>query len=132
MEELKVNRATRQRTFDRVIDGPAVAIDVDYYIKELKKEEAWEKGDRNGITIYKSDNVAMVLSVLRKGVDVVDNTVDGYLTIQVLEGKVRIYTLSKETVELKESQIACFHPGVYNSIEALSDATILLTNHTPS
>jgi quercetin dioxygenase-like cupin family protein len=131
MDEVKSNKATRQRHIDRVIDGPAIAIDIEYYIKELKKEDAWEKGDRNGITIYKSEHVAMVLSVLRKGVDFVDNTVDGYLTIQVLEGKVRIITLSKETVELKEGQIACFHPGVYNSIEALSDATILLTNHIP-
>lgn len=132
MDEIKINRATRQRHMDRVIDGPAVAVDLEFYIKELRKEEAWEKGDRNGITIYKSNHVAMVLSVLKKGVDFVDNTVDGYLTIQVLEGKARIYTLSKETVELKEGQIACFHPGVYSSIEAISDATILLTNHIPS
>jgi quercetin dioxygenase-like cupin family protein len=48
-----------------------------------------------------------------------------------LEGKVRIYTLSKETVELKEGQIACFHPGVYSSFEAITDATVLLTNHIP-
>jgi quercetin dioxygenase-like cupin family protein len=131
MDEIKANRATRQRSMDRVIDGPAVGIDLEFYIKELKEEEAWKKSDRNGITVYKSDHVAMVLTVLKKGADFVDNTVEGYLTIQILEGKARIYTLDGEKVEIKENQIACFHPHVYSSIEALSDATILLTNHIP-
>jgi quercetin dioxygenase-like cupin family protein len=130
MEDVKVNKATPQRPFDRVIDAPHVTIDLDFYVKELKNEEAWKKYDRNGITVFKSEQVAMVLTILKKGADIVDNTVDGFLTIQVLEGKVKIFTLNGETIEAGANQIVSFHPNVYSSIEALSEAAILLTNHT--
>jgi quercetin dioxygenase-like cupin family protein len=129
MQDVKINKATRQRPFDRIIDGPYVTIDVDFYVRALKNEEAWEKFDRNGITVFKSDQVAIVLTVLKKGADLVDNTVDGYLTVQLLEGSARIFTLNGETIEIGPNQIVTFHPHVYNSIEALSDTTILLTNH---
>lgn len=130
MEDVKVNKATRQRPFDRVIDAPHVTIDVDFYVKELKNEEAWEKYDRNGITVFKSDQVAIVLTILKKGADLVDNTVDGFLTVQVLDGSIKIFTLNGETIEAGKNQIVAFHPNIYSSVEALSDATIMLTNHT--
>lgn len=129
MDEIKINKATRQRPFDRIINAPSVLIDVEFYIKELKNEEAWGKSDRNGITVLKSDEVAIVLTVLKKGAEIVDNTVEGFLTIQVLEGKIKIFTLNGETIEAGKNQIAAFHPNIYSSIEALDESAVLLTNH---
>jgi quercetin dioxygenase-like cupin family protein len=54
--------------------------------------------------------------------------VDGFLTIQVLNGRVQIKTPDGD-IEAEERQIITFHPGVHHSVKALSNACLLLTNH---
>jgi quercetin dioxygenase-like cupin family protein len=125
--EIKRNEATTNRPIDRVVDAPYVLIDIPFYLGELKKEKEWEKFDRNGITVFKSNDVAMVLTILKKGADMIENTVDGYLTMQIIEGKIRLTTENGNT-DVSQHQIVAIHPGIYNSIEALENSVILLTN----
>jgi hypothetical protein len=49
--EIKRNEATLNRPEgDRVIDAPFVFLDIPEFIHQVKKEKAWKKYDRNGIT----------------------------------------------------------------------------------
>ena len=74
--ELKRNEATLNRPEgDRVLDAPYVFMDLDDFVKQLKDEKAWDKNDRNGITIFKTDNLTTVLTCLHKGAEIKDNTV---------------------------------------------------------
>jgi len=124
--EIKRNDATLLRPEgDRVLDAPYVFMNFDEFRKQVKEEEAWEKGDRNGITIFKTDNLTTVLTCLHKDASIKENTVNGLFQVQVLDGKIRISTDDGDS-EMKEGEMIVFHPNVRHSIEALKKSTLLL------
>lgn len=128
--EIKRNEATLNRPDgDRVLDGSYVFIDIPSYISQIKEEKAWEKNDRNGITVFKSGNITIVITALQSGASITENKINGFLTLQILEGNARIATPDGD-IEAIKNQVVTFHPGIPHSIEALSDVIILLTNYS--
>jgi quercetin dioxygenase-like cupin family protein len=125
--EIKRNEATRNRPDgDRVLDGTYVFVDIPSYTRQIKDEKAWEKNDRNGITVFKSENITMVITALQKGASIEDNTVDGFLTIQVLDGTIRISAPDGD-IDAVKKQLITFHPQIPHSLAATTDAILLLT-----
>lgn len=128
--EYKRMDGTKQRPLgDRVIDAPFVFMDVDTYARMLKEEEAWEKYDRNGITLFKSDHLSMVLVCLREKAVITNEAVAGYITIELRKGRVRVKTVDGD-IDLEANQVMAFHPFIDHYIEALEESTVLLTNNT--
>lgn len=124
--EIKRNDATLNRPEgDRVIDAPYVFMNLEGYEKQIKDEEAWDKNDRNGITIFKTDNLTTVLTCLHKDASIADNSVDGLFQVQVLNGKVRI-TTNDGDAEMRQGEMIVFHPNVKHTIQALKKSTLLL------
>lgn len=127
--EIKRNEATINRPDgNRVIDGTYVFIDTPSYIAQLKQEKAWETNDRNGITVFKSDRVAIVVAALHAGTSIEENKVNGFINVQILEGKARVSTPDGD-VDAEKGQIISFHPGIEHSIHAVTDMIMLLTNY---
>ena len=128
--DIKRNEATLNRPEgDRVLDAPYVVMDLNDFIKQLKDEEAWDKNDRNGITIFKTDNLTTVLTCLHKEAAIKDNTVDGLFQVQVLSGKIRISTDDGD-VDMKEGEMITLHPNVPHSLTALKKSTLILQTIT--
>jgi quercetin dioxygenase-like cupin family protein len=128
--EIKRNEATVNRPEgDRVIDGTYVFIDIPSFVRQLTEEKAWEKNDRNGITVFKSSNITIVITALQADAEIKDNSVDGFLTLQVLEGSARIVT-SDGDIDAVKNQVLALHPRVTHSIRAISDVIFLLTNYS--
>lgn len=128
--EHRRNDATLNRPEgDRVLDAPYVFINLPDFIRQLKSEEAWQKNDRNGITVFKSERVTMVLTCLRAKAVMHDVVVDGIFTIHVLEGVVRVRTPDGE-VDMQANQVMTFHQLVDHSIEAQMDSVLLFTNNS--
>lgn len=124
--EIKRNDATLLRPEgDRVLDAPYVFMDFDDFTKKIKDEEAWEKRDRNGITLFKTDNLTTVLTCLHRDASIEDNSVDGLFQVQVLDGKIRITTEDGDA-EMRQGEMMVFHPSVHHSIRALKKSTLLL------
>jgi quercetin dioxygenase-like cupin family protein len=124
--EMKRNDATMLRPEgDRVLDAPYVFMDFDEFTKKVKDEEAWEKRDRNGITLFKTDNLTTVLTCLHKDASIDDNSVDGLFQVQVLDGKIRI-TTDDGDAEMRQGEMVVFHPNVQHSIKAVKKSTLLL------
>ncbi len=124
--EMKRNEATLNRPEgDRVIDASYVVINIDEYVKQIKTEVAWDKNDRNGITVFKTDNFTSVITCLHKDAAIKDNSVDGMLQVQVLGGKVRVTTTDGD-IDMQEGEMIVFHPGIRHSIEALKKSTLLI------
>jgi len=127
--EIKRNEATLNRPEgDRVLDAPYVFIDIPAFVDQLKSEKAWEKNDRNGITVFKSESLTIVVSALQAGARLPDNEVDEFLTIQVLHGDVRVTTQDGD-IDMKEKNIVTFHPGVVHTVQAISDTILLITTN---
>ena len=124
--ETKRNDATHNRPEgDRVLDAPFVFVDLAESAKQLKDEKAWDKNDRNGITIFKTDNLTTVVTRLHKDAVIKDNMVDGLFQVQLLDGKIRVTTDEGDN-EMREGEIMIFHPLVGHTIEALKKSTLLL------
>lgn len=128
--ENKRNEATLNRPEgDRVIDAPYVFINIPDYVRQLKSEEAWQKNDRNGITVFKTGRVTIVLTCLHAKAELKDVLVDGIFTIHVLEGIVRVTSPDGE-VDMQANQVMAFHQLVDHSIVAQMDSVLLLTNNS--
>jgi quercetin dioxygenase-like cupin family protein len=124
--EMKRNEATLNRPEgDRVIDAPYVFMNLGRFIRQLKDEEAWSKNDRNGITLFKTENLTTVLTCLHKDAMIKDNSVDGILQVQVLSGKIRVNT-SDGDIDMEEGEMIAFHPGIRHTIAALKKSSFLL------
>ena len=127
--ENKRNEATQNRPEgDRVLDAPYVFVNIPEFIRQLKSEEAWQKNDRNGITVFKTDRVTMVVTCLHAKAVLKNNLVDGIFTIKVLEGIIRVTTPDGD-VDMQANQVMAFHQLVDHSIVALMDSVLLLTNN---
>jgi quercetin dioxygenase-like cupin family protein len=128
--DMKLNEGTLNRPEgDRVLDALMVVSDINNYIRQLKEETTWKKSDKNAITIFKTDHLAIVISCLHENATIIDNVVEGVLTIQVLEGRIKV-TVDGGHLDLKQGQIIHIHPGVRHTVEAITEAAILLSNVT--
>ena len=127
---MKSNEATHNRPQgDRVLDAPYVMADLDERIDQLKSEDAWKNGDRNGITLVKNEKMTIVLTCLRKDAKIRDSQLDGILTIEVLEGKITL-TTEADRLEIKERGLITLRANISHSIVADKKSTLLLTSHT--
>lgn len=127
--EIKRNDATRNRPEgDRVLDAPYVFADLAAFTAQVKDEKAWEKSDRNAITVFKTEGMTIVLSALKDGAVIKDNIVNGHFTVQVLEGTIRMETLEGDA-DMEKNQLMAFHPAIPHSIEAKTNTVLLLTTY---
>ena len=125
--EIKRNEATPNRPKgDRVIDASYVFSNLRAVIEQIQDEKAWTSNDRNGITIFKSDNISLVVSAFKAGSVISENEVEGYLTIQMIKGKAVFSTYDGDTM-LSESELVTLHPHVVHSFKASTDCVVLLT-----
>jgi len=128
--EIKRNEATLNRPEgDRVLDASYVFVNLPAFIEQLKEEKAWKKNDRNGITVFKTDALTIVLTILKGNAKIGNNNMDEFVTIQLIKGKARITTPDGDTT-IKKNTLVTFHPAVDHSVEALKDSIFLITTHT--
>src|SRR5882762_2698656 len=118
MEIKNIDATLNRPEGERLIDAPFVFVDLEKYTGQLKKEDAWNKNDRNGITVYKTGGMTIVLTCLHKDATIEENSIDGWLTVQVLEGAVD-FTVKEKKVPLKKNQLMTLHPEVSHSIHAV-------------
>jgi quercetin dioxygenase-like cupin family protein len=127
--EIKRTEATLNRPGGaRAIDASYIFTDIAATIDQLKDEKAWDKNDRNGITIFKSGNIRIVISALKAGAFIGENEVEGYMSIQILRGRA-VFTTSDGDVSLRENQMVTLHPHVIHSFKAVSDCIVLLSTY---
>lgn len=123
----KSNQATELRPEgDRLLDAELVEIDLNSFRKQIKEEQAWIDGDRNAITIFKSNEMRLVLIAMHAGAELKTHTAPGIISVQVLEGEV-IFGTAEKTTNLTEGQMVTLHKGVPHSVLAKKESTFLLT-----
>ncbi|SKB45731.1 AraC family ligand binding domain-containing protein [Dyadobacter psychrophilus] len=127
--DIKSNQSTENRPEgDRILDAPYVFTDIPMYLEQLKTEHSWVKNDRNAITVYKSEKITIVLSILKTGAVVSDHSIDECLSFQVLSGELKVETQGR-VFYTTPGQMMTFHAGIAHSIQAISDADILITTY---
>lgn len=125
--EIKRNEATELRPEgDRVIDAPVVHTNIPEFLRQIKNEPAWENSDRNAMTVFKSDEMRMVLTALHKDAVIEQHKANGVISVQVLEGEINFDTLGK-TFNLKKGELITLHRKIPHRVVALEESVFLLT-----
>jgi mannose-6-phosphate isomerase class I len=127
MEE-KYNESTINRPEgDRILDAPLVTVDLYKHIEQIKEEETWRKNDRNAITLFKTDDLRIVLIALHASAEVKPATPsEGITSVHVLEGQLHV-VIEDQIAELKKGQLVAFHEHLPFKLTATEETTFLLT-----
>ena len=127
--DIKYNESTHNRPFgERAIDAPLVPIDLQSYTSQLMTEEAWQKNDRNAITVYKTNQLTIVLVALHKDAEMTPGNYEGtgVMSLQVLDGRLAFRT-GMETLDVNRGQMIALHEHIPYSATALEESICLLT-----
>jgi len=128
--EIKFNEPTPKRPGGgRVLDAPFVFMDIPDYIRQLKDVESWDNKDRNSITLFKNEQLTTVLICLNEAAVIGNNSIEGIMIVQVLEGKIKMQVETEE-IELLKGQQIIMHEYISQSIEAIEESILLVTNNT--
>lgn len=123
----KFNEATRNRPEgDRVLDASSVFIDLPAFIRQIKNEDAWHKYDRNSITVFKTDDLRIVLGGLHAGAEMPPHRSDGIMSLQVINGVLEINT-DLITTTLYTGQMIAIHKNCNYRVVAMEESVYLLT-----
>ena len=123
----KFNESTKNRPDgDRLLDASVVIADIPTFIRQLKKETAWDKHDKNSITILKNDKLSVVLVAMHKKAFMYTEKPEHLLNIQVIKGRIRVEA-NGNIYEAEEEQMISIHEQMPYEIKALSKCVFLLT-----
>lgn len=121
------NDATLNRPAgDRTIDAPSLVIDMEAFIRQIKGENAWAKSDRNSITVFKTDDMRLVLGGLHKGAEMLPHKAEGITCIQVLDGVLEV-TTDELDATLEKGLMVAVHKGCNYRVVAQEESFYLLT-----
>ena len=125
--ENKSNEATPQRPEgDRLLDASLVTMDLNKLMEQVRNETTWKDSDRNSITIFKSDNLRIVLMGLHEKAELKTHTANGIISLQVLEGQIK-FTTEEQVVDLQKGEMLTLHKKIPHSLLALKESFCLLT-----
>jgi len=125
--KIKSSEATPNRPEgDRPLDAPLIELDLNAFRRQIKEEKAWQTGDRNSITIYKSDTMRIVLIGLHEGAEMKTHTAPGNISVQCLEGQIN-FTAEGKTAELTAGKMIALKTGIPHSVKAVKESVFLLT-----
>lgn len=111
----------------RLLDAPLVPIDLTQYTQQIRSEQAWEKTDRNAITVFKSQGMNIVLIALHKGAEMKRHSAAGMISLQVLDGLI-LFNTDDESREMGKGQMLALHEKIPHSLMALEESVFLLTH----
>ncbi len=126
MQEKSNESTPRRPEGERALDASLVTVNLPFYIDQIRKEPSWKDSDRNAITIFKSDNLRLVLVALHPGAEMVRHTAAGIIHIQVLEGQI-LFITDQQSVEMNKGQLVVLHERIPHSVKAKSEAVFLLS-----
>ena len=125
--EIRANEATPNRPEGaRILEAPLVEMDLNAFLNQIKDEKAWQTGDRNSITIYKSDTMRIVLIALHEGAEMKTHTAPGVISVQALQGQIN-FTAEGKTAELTAGKMIALKTGIPHSVKAVKESVFLLT-----
>jgi quercetin dioxygenase-like cupin family protein len=126
MKEKKNDATPLRPEGERTVNAPMVKLDLQQSLAMIKKEDSWNSGSRNAVTLFKSDNMRIVLIALHGGGELPTHTADGTISVQVLEGQV-LFSTHFEKVNLSAGQMVTLHKKIPHSVLAIEESALLLT-----
>ncbi len=107
-------------------DSPVEQLDLVEALKQLLSEPIPERHGHRQITVYHQRPVTIILFAFDRGGKLPEHKADGLVTIQVLEGQMRVQ-VSGQDYTLRAGHIVVLKSDVPHSITAVHPSAMLLT-----
>ena len=114
---------------DRSLEGPVLHFRLLEELHRLKDEPNW-KGGKRTITLTKQAGLRVVLVALLAGGTLDQHLAAGALTLQVLEGRLRL-AAGGETRTLLPNELLVLEPALPHEVQAEDASAFLLTLAQP-
>jgi quercetin dioxygenase-like cupin family protein len=115
---------------ERPLHGPVQRFDLEAEVGRLREEGAWQRGQRNSITLRKGEGMNVVLLVMKAGDRLEEHAAPGPFSLSVREGRIRFMVaeeVAEKVAEAGSDTLLTCDAGVRHTVEALSDVVCLLT-----
>lgn len=116
-----------QRTPPRErFEGGEHLFDLAVESQRLRDEPGGARDGHRQITLFRGGGVSVVLFDFEAGGRLKDHAADGYVTVLVLNGEVRIAT-AEEQHQMSSGSLLVLRPGIRHDVEAEAASVVLLT-----
>lgn len=105
------------------------AYDFAALLAQMKQEEVWQRRSYHTVTVREGQGLRVALFALHAGAVIPPHQVEGPMTAQVLEGRLK-FSVGSESVILAPGHLVTLPAGVQHHLEALEDTVFLLTRIT--
>lgn len=117
----------QQRTPPRErFEGAEHLFDLALESQRLRDESGGSRDGHRQITLFRGGGFSIVLFDFEAGGRLADHAADGYVTVLVLEGEVRM-TTAEERHQMSSGSLLVLRPGVSHDVEAETASRVLLT-----
>lgn len=110
----------------RSLDEPVMTFDLPALLADLKREPNWQKARRNAIALLKQPELRVVLVALQAGSEMAPHRTESPVTIQVLEGRVRVRSEAGDC-SMGAGALLTLWPSVEHAVQAEEESAFLLT-----
>lgn len=108
------------------VDALIAEFNIPLIARQLKTGPEWHSKKRNSATVFKSDDLHVLLMAMHAVTRMVGHKVDVPLTIHVLEGRIKVIT-NKDVMALEKGALLVLEAGIAHEIEAVKESVFLLT-----
>lgn len=115
----------------RRLDAPMLCLDLVKELEELRQGAPFLANGHNAKTLVKHPDLRVVLLAFKSGATLSQHHTVGRLTLQTLEGRVRL-TLESERIELYKGGLFALGSSISHDLEALEPSAVLLTIAWPT
>lgn len=106
--------------------GSEHLFDLDAEAEKLLREPGGERNGHRQITLFRRGGMSLVLFVFEADGYLVDHQADGFVTVEVLSGEIRMMTADGEHA-MPQGALLVLEPGVRHDVRAVSPSRMLLT-----
>ena len=107
---------------------PLLRFDLNHELKQLRREESWgRETGRSSKTLAKYPDFRIVLVCMKVGSHMNDHGAEARISIQALEGKIRLHLPDQNPIDLSTGQLMTLDCGIHHDVEAVEESAFLLT-----
>jgi quercetin dioxygenase-like cupin family protein len=110
----------------RAIEAPVLSFDLQVELEHVWQQPGYQNGELAGRTLVKQAGLRIMLMALRSGGRMQAHHASGPISIQVIEGRLRV-RVSDDRVELVAGHLLALEAGIQHDVEAIEDGVFLLT-----
>jgi quercetin dioxygenase-like cupin family protein len=115
----------------RTLTGATQDFDLQAEIASLKLEPAWQQSDRNSRTLVHESKLRIIVTVMKAGAQLREHRTDGAVSIQTIEGHLRLGT-ERGMIDLEQGRLVAIDSDVPHELEAVAESAFILTVAWPA